>query len=355
MSKLKNKNCYARTNKKGELISYRFFYSGKETFTGKPKQYTKTWKIPKNLSSKEIELERKKVELFFIKECEEKSNGVFIQDNNILFNVFADQWLEEIKLRENSYGSYVSAKNHLRILKEYFGNFLLKNISPVLIQNFYNYLCTRTYTKETIIVKNSFKELIDKTGLKHWQLAESLGINRLTLRMVSSIGQKVSISTARTICGYFKVPLDKYFSIQTKQVKYSYATNQGIRTALVMILNSAKKRMLIEHNYATKEYTNPITGSKKEKNIYNEEESKEFIKYALKETDNRKKVVFSLYLFLGLRNAEICGLEWKDIDLTKGYLRIERNSLYFRGFGVITKEPKTKKFKENNYYAKHFN
>ena len=45
--------------------------------------------------------------------------------------------------------------------------------------------------------------------------------------------------------------------------------------------------------------------------------------------------------FLGLRNAEVCGLEWKDIDLENNLLSINRNSLYFKEFGVITKEPKT--------------
>ena len=46
----KNKLCYPRKNKNGEIISYRFFYSGKDA-TGKPKQYTKTWKVPKGLSN----------------------------------------------------------------------------------------------------------------------------------------------------------------------------------------------------------------------------------------------------------------------------------------------------------------
>ena len=345
MAKLKNRNCYARKNKNGEIISYRFYYSGKEQFSGKKKQYTTTWKIPLNLTPKEIEIERKKFEIEFIKDCENKSKGIFVTDNNITFNEFADQWLEEIKLRGNAYGSYVSAKTHLTILKDYFGKYCLKNITPVLIQNFYNFLCTRTYTKDCITVKQSFNDLIKSNPLRQYKIAENCGLNRLSLRMTGRIGKRVSLSTAKAVCGYFKVPMDKYFSIQTEQVKYSVSTNRDIRTALVMILNSAKKRMLIDHNYATKEYTNPISGTIKEKTVYNEEEAKRFLKYTLQETDLRKQTVFALYLFLGLRNAEICGLEWKDIDLNFGVLRIERNSLYYRGIGVVTKEPKTKNSK----------
>lgn len=345
MLKVKEKNCYPRKNKKGEIISYRFYYYGKEQFSGKPIQYTKTWKIPFNLSPKEIELERKEFEIQFIKECENKSKGVYINDCYITFNEFADQWLEEIRLRGNAFGSYVSAKNHLKILKDYFGKYCLKNITPVLIQNFYNYLCSRTYTKELITVKQSFAELIKNDKLKHYQIAENCGLNRLSLRMTEKTGQRVSMKTARAVCCYFKVPMDKYFNIITEKVKYSSSTNKDIRTALVMILNAAKKRMLIEQNYATKEYTNPISGNVKEKNVYNKEEAKSFLKNAMSETDLRKQAVFALYLFLGLRNAEICGLEWKDIDLDYGVLRIERNSLYYRGIGVVTKEPKTKNSK----------
>ncbi len=57
-----------------------------------------------------------------------------------------------------------------------------------------------------------------------------------------------------------------------------------------MILNAAKKRMLIEHNYATKDYTNPVTGTIKKKEIYNEEQAKEFLKFAMQEKDIRKDV-----------------------------------------------------------------
>ena len=108
MSKNKNKNCYPRHNKNGEIISYRFFFSGKDFYTGKLKQYTKTWKIPIGLNNKEIEFERKKFEYEFYKECEKKSLGTFIQDNNITFEEFSKQWLERIlKRNEESFSYYI--------------------------------------------------------------------------------------------------------------------------------------------------------------------------------------------------------------------------------------------------------
>jgi hypothetical protein len=106
MSKNKNNNCYPNYNKDGEIISYRFFFSGKDFYTGKPKQYTKTWKIPIGLNNKEIEFERKKFEYEFYKECEKKSLGTFIQDCNITFEEFSKQWLERIlKRNEESFST----------------------------------------------------------------------------------------------------------------------------------------------------------------------------------------------------------------------------------------------------------
>lgn len=147
----KNKLCYPRKNKNGEIISYRFFYSGKDATTGKPKQYTKTWKVPKGLSNKQVELERKKAEIDFIKESEKKSIGIFVQENNITFGEFSKQWLDRILTRnEDGYSYYARSEYALKILNEHFGNYLLKQISPSMIQKFYDYLCSRTYIKEIV-------------------------------------------------------------------------------------------------------------------------------------------------------------------------------------------------------------
>lgn len=341
MSKSKNKMCYPRKNKNGEIISYRFFYNYKDYSTNKFKSITKTWKVPKNLSSKEVELERKKFELEFITDCDKKTRGIFVSDENILFKDFANKWLEEIKLRNESYGSYSSAKNHLTIINDKLGNYLLRNITPSIVQNFYNYICSRTYSKYIVTVKKSINELLSKQPLSQSHIATECGINRLTLRLAGKVGNQINISTAKSICNKYNLPINDYFSIERKEIKYSKATNNGIRTTLVMILNIAKKRMLIEHNYATKEFTNPISGTIKEKKIFDEDETRNFVKLALSEKDIRKRTLFSIYIYLGLRNAEVCGLEWKDINFENNTLRIARNSLYFREFGIVTKEPKT--------------
>ena len=339
----KTKLCYPRTNKNGEIISYRFFYSGKEPYTGKPKQYTKTWKVPKGLTHKQVELERRKTEIEFINECEKKSIGTYVQDNNITFGEFSKQWLDRILTRnEDGYSYYARSEYALKIINKHFGNFILKQISPNMVQKFYDYLCERTYIKEVVTVKKSINELIEENHLVKSKLAEDCGIDRLTLRLASQVGNQISMATAKTISKHFNVPVTRYFNVEKKEVKYSKATNTGIRTILVIILGEAKRQQLIEHNFASKEYTRAITGTTKPKEIFDEQEAKDFVKAVIKEPHQKKRTIFALLIFLGLRKAEICGLSWGDIDFDNKTLSVNHNSIYFKKFGVVTKGTKTK-------------
>lgn len=350
MSKNKNKLCYPRTNKNGEVVSYRFFYSGKDPLTGKPKQYTKTWKVPKSLSHREIELERKKAELEFIRESEKKSIGIYVKENNITFAEFAEQWLNRILTRnEESYAYYVRAEQSIKLINEHFGQCLLKQINPNMVQKFYDYLCERTYTREIVTVKKSLFDICEQQNPNKTKLAEECGIDRLTLRLASKVGNQISMTTAKAIAKHFNVPITKLVEVEKKEVKYSKATNAGIRTILVVILGEAKRQQLIEHNYASKDFTRPMTGISKQKEIFDEQETKEFVRAVLNEPHTKKRTVLALLIFLGLRKAEICGLSWSDIDFDKKTLSVTHNCLYFKEFGIITKGTKTQTSKRTIY------
>ena len=44
----------------------------------------------------------------------------------------------------------------------------------------------------------------------------------------------------------------------------------------------------------------------------------------------------------GIREGELAGLEWKDIDFDKGEIHIQRNSQYIRRIGIVTGTTKTR-------------
>lgn len=334
-------------NKKNEIISYRLMASGKDPYTGENKVYTKTWKVDKKLSTKEIKRELQHVELEFDKEVERISNGIQIKENKIMFEDFANDWLEEIiNYNNQSYSFYNRAKQNLKVIIPFFKNYILTSISPMLVQEFYNHLCSRTYTKQIALVKKSVNDLINEQNLIKTKVANDIGIARLTLRLASTIGKRINIKTARAICKYFDIDINKYFDIKKEDCLYAKATNASIRTTLVMILGKAKKLRLVEHNFASKDFTKPITGTTKIKQVYNEDEAREFVKTALSLDNIKYKTIVLFPILHGLRRCEIAGLQWQDIDFEKQVIHIERDIIYNSTFGVqetLTKTDSSKR------------
>ena len=334
-----------RKNKHNELISYRLICSGKDPYSGLHKNYTKTWKVPPNLTKKELDHALKKVMFDFETEVEKLSSGQIVIEHDIMFVDFANQWLNNILNRNaESFTYYNTSKRHLQVILPYFQKYKLKNIGPDLIQNFYDYLSASTYEKNIVIVNKSINEFINYK--EQYKIADTLGISRHTLHVASVVGNQVSMETAKKVCNYFNCKIENYFKVTTTKCKYSRATIIGIRTTLVSILAEAKRRLLIEHNYATKDYTTRPTGNTKKKNVLNEESAKRFIQCVLEETDPRKKAIFSIFLLAGLRKGEIAGLCRDDIDFSHNTLSVNRNCIYVNPeFGVVIKSPKTKKSK----------
>lgn len=81
----------------------------------------------------------------------------------------------------------------------------------------------------------------------------------------------------------------------------------------------------------------------KEREVYTPEEAAQFLKILEEAAPIHYKAYFSIAIFLGLRNGEILGLEWKDIDFDNKILSINRTSLQQNGKGMITGTPKTSK------------
>ena len=83
--------------------------------------------------------------------------------------------------------------------------------------------------KNLCVCKKSIIELVNAQKLPKYKVAKECGIDRLTLRLAGTIGNQVSMQTAKCVANYFNVPLDKYFSIEQRETKYSCATNKGIK------------------------------------------------------------------------------------------------------------------------------
>ena len=344
-AQMKNKNImyvkerYDRNNN----LKLELHCSGKDALTKKYKVYVKTYDVPNDIKSKkEIEKFSLQCQIEWKNEVDKKSKGLSLIDNKILFCDYAEKYVEDImKYKKDSYNYYSSCLANLKILKEKFGLYTLQEMNLPVIKKFCDWLCERTYKKEIVSVKDDLTNIIKEKGLTFTKTAKESGISDTTLKVALGIGNKVEKLTAAKICKFLEVPIDRYFNIECFNVPYSKDANRNLKTLLKGILQEAVRSGLIEVNYASRDYTKPVNGTEKKKEIYgSKEELKEFLVCLDKEEDIRKRVAFSIAINLGLRGAEIAGLGWKDIDFDKQTISINKNTMYIYGFGVITKGTK---------------
>ncbi|ACV64371.1 integrase family protein [Desulfofarcimen acetoxidans DSM 771] len=106
---------------------------------------------------------------------------------------------------------------------------------------------------------------------------------------------------------------------------------------LTNIFNAAVKWQIILTNPALRV---EAPKAKKHKATSYEEEDTAALLSALEEQPLKFQAIVYIALGCGLRRGEIMGLEWKDIDLTKGTLEVRQSSQYLPGHGTFAKSPK---------------
>ncbi|MCR5370484.1 MAG: site-specific integrase, partial [Clostridium sp.] len=108
-----------------------------------------------------------------------------------------------------------------------------------------------------------------------------------------------------------------------------------------MVMSLAVKEGLLRENPADQDHIPLPKADRKEKDVLDAEEAREFARCALAENDPRTKLMVILYLYTGMRMGELCGLEWKDVDFAGKTISIQRTSVYVPGKRLVTKEPES--------------
>lgn len=127
-------------------------------------------------------------------------------------------------------------------------------------------------------------------------------------------------------------------SEKIKEYTLSEQTIKHIHRLIGVILQSAFRKDIIKENPITRADAPKV--KRTEPPHYEEDEISKLIE-ALEGENIEFKTIVHIALSGGLRQGEICGLEWKDIDYTKGSITVRQASQYISGKGIITKEPKT--------------
>lgn len=329
-----------RTLKDGSN-SYNIQVKFKNKGSGRQVVETTTWRPPYKMTLKQ---EEKAVQVFadnFEKQIKASMNGGVITNDSpkISFREYAKKWLERVK-SENSLNYYTRCKDSIELSNEYIGGYKICELTPAIIQGFYDKLDKLKKKKSNVFPKKEFRKVLEESGYNYMRLRYEINIQSCTLSNALN-GKAVSKNWSKDLSERIGIPFEKLFQEKVIEEPYAYETIHQIKRTIRAILAVAKKNRLVEDNYASADYIKFPKRPTKKIEYMNDEDAKRFFKFILEYAEIRYKTAMLLFLLTGFRRGEVAGLEWKDIDFDNNEITINRSVTTVKGYGMIEKDPKT--------------
>lgn len=337
-----------RSRKSG--IAFLFQTKVTNPLTGEKLVKTETWNPPKGYTAKQAE--REAAILADTWETQIKAtynvfnpNGTLTPDST--FDEVAEKWLEKLD-KQFSENHYEESKDYwVRIISPQLGKFKIGKISQGIIQNFFDWLdnrvkVTRKVRSKPTAVRAQMK-LRDET---YTSLIRAHGLCSNTVQRVLNAKDNVSYEFAIKFTDVLKTDIHQLFDVQEKAESYAYNTNHHIKCAVRSILSFAKKRRIVQDNYATAEYID-YPKQEQEEIVCMDEESvkKAYRAIGSYKGDIRHATALLIAILTGFRKGEICALRWDSIDLENMRITVNLSVVRVKNRGVIERDPKTKQSK----------
>ena len=250
---------------------------------------------------------------------------------------------------------YVKGRDYIALANEYIGGYKLREITPAVIQNFYDKLDAMKKKTYKVFPKLEFRSVLEKHGYNYMKLRYEVNIQACTLANAFA-GKAVSKTWSGDLAERLGIPFDELFNEKITEEPYAYETIHKFKRIIRAVLSLAKKNRLITDNYASADYINFPKRPPHKIERMTDEDAKRFYKFILDYPDIRYKTAMLLFLLTGFRRGEVAGLEWKDIDFEKSEITVCRSVTTVNGFGMIEKEPKTETSKPEaniDHYSLH--
>lgn len=340
------------TDKKGELVAKMQVY-GKDLSTGERKLYVKRVYNENGLTEAKFKKFLDKEVIAFEEEVARayREHDVSVKARVLTFHELMAEWKENIRINL-SISYYERACEVEKKFNEYLKEVRLydKPISEITvrdIQLFLNSFASKKYNltlKLTAKLKNPLPKAVNFR-----QLAREGIIDRTRSYYMNHRDTHITQEVAHAICERYNLKYDDYFETVKNERSYAVETIKGYRRVLRTLFNEA-----VRYEWIAK---NPVCGTKigagssntslravPEKEVFSFKEAQEFLSMldGLPDDIINQRVCIKLMLLTGIRNAELHGLRWSDVDLENHILHVRRNRLVSKQFGVYEKSPKTK-------------
>lgn len=323
----------SRKDKDGNIISYIVrVYRGNNQTTGKHlKPFTKTFKVPKGKTEKQIKKELDKFALDFERECEQG----YVLDNK---QTFADYAEYVLKLKEQEGVKRSTISNYRKLLErvnEGIGTFKLHEIRPQHLNKLYeqlkkNGLRENGHTARAKLLANGttvLAETLKERGLTFKFVAQQAGIAVNTFANAVH-GKNIAEDKAKAIATALDEKTETLFDVNHNMQPLSDKTVLEYHHVISAVLRQAEKELLIPYNPASK--ASPPKVKPKEANYYDEYEIA-IIRDTLELLPLKWKTAIHLLLVTGARRGEVVGLKWKNVDFKNRQIYICNNLLYEDG------------------------
>jgi len=222
----------------------------------------------------------------------------------------------------------------------------VSKITPAIIQNFFDYLDGRTYTKRSIKSKTAeLREVMKSRGETYKTFIENHRICGTTLCAVLNGKINVAIETAERVAKILQCDVRKVFDIKEETIRYSWKSNSHIKVATCSVLGFCKKLRIVVDNYATSEYIDHPEKDDVEIKCMDDIEVMRAYRTILNWKDMREATAVLTLIFTGFRRGETCELDWDCIDTFAKEIDIRKSVTQVRRRGLVVKEPKTKRSK----------
>ena len=315
----------------------------KATDKGSGKQITRSmrWKPEPRMTPKKAEKEvvvvADRFEKEFVETLSSYNNGT--DPLKITFREMAEKWLAKVK-REHSLSYYDKVERSLVYICEKIGGYKLKELTPGILQKFFDEVDEREHRIVTVTPLPTFRETLSSYGFTYKNLRYEYKIQSATLAFALQ-GKNISEEWAIKLCKATKIPFPKLFDINEEFVPYAWETNNQIKRTVRVVLSLAKRNRYVVENYAKAEYILYPPKQKRQIRYMDDETSGKFVEYLMNKAPLKDRTALLLALLTGFRRGELAGLEWGDIDFDKNTIAVNRSVVYLSKYGIFEKQPKT--------------
>lgn len=291
-----------------------------------------TWKPTDGMTPKQIEKELQRQAVLFEEQCR---TGQFL-DGNITLAEFSKRWFinyAEQQLRSRTVTRYAEL---MKRITPAIGHIKLCKLQPYHLIEFYSNLGENGVRLDTKYKPcDNFKQIISAAAYTQKALSEAADVSLTAIRSCIQ-GKNVSKETADKIKAVIKS--DNLFTAAEGKTKLSDKTIAEYHRLLSSILATAVQWQVLPSNPC--ERVKPPRIEHKEAAALESEQVVQLIQ-CLDSEPLKYRTAVMLLLYTGLRRGELCGLEWDDIDLNKGIVKINKSVLYSSERGLYEDAPKT--------------